>query len=294
LSTDFLKQLQAVQAEYRFRVSRSVLRGGYAGGGWRGALGRAFLPALCQEHPTAEPGDHPCLSQGCARPAECSYFSLFERDRDQSGENIPKPYVLGLPVDPAVRELLSGTNLPESFRIRRDGILEKTQSTLYLPDQEISLCILWVGSIAVVEPAATQHLRSNGLDCGGGKLELEGVAWRNYLPASSLPVGTNRLRINFLTPFCTRSDDSNLEAIALRLPHVALVRAMKLFENFSGPVALRLPFQSFPEGALRLLAVNFIGTSLTASVRGSGERFRCGESSAGWRWKGISKRLGLF
>ena len=168
--------------EYRFRVRRSVQLGGYAGGGWRGAFGHSFLPALCATNAAN------CLAKRCSDPKDCSYYSLFERDRNQQGENIPKPYVLGIPLDPSlfqlVRDLSVGSSasvvppqLPEPFRLQATQVLERTGPVFYGVGELVRVRLLWLGATTAVEPAVTQHLRLHGLACGGGQLELEGVDW---------------------------------------------------------------------------------------------------------------------
>ncbi|MFN9430902.1 MAG: hypothetical protein ACK6DX_12235, partial [Acidobacteriota bacterium] len=79
------------------------------------------------------------------------------------------------------------------------------------------------GKIEVL--AATRFLKEHGLESGGGRLSLEEVRREAYEMTEAPADKAARIRVQFLTPFCTRTEDTNSEAIAMRLPHVALVRA---------------------------------------------------------------------
>jgi hypothetical protein len=232
-------------------------------------LGRAFRRHLCATG---------SCSEVCLRPADCRYYSLFEREREApgAGPSLPKPYVLDPPVHEQLERIAAGAPPEAPFTVDRAGnrlpVLRNDAPLVVEDGATVSVGMTLFGAVMPVLPAVIDLLARTPLAIGRGALALCRVVdpasglplWDRqmaHLPAQAprprrLPAtGTlcggapARLQVSFLTPVRPRVGEGycfDREPLAAHFWEAALSRAVRVRDFLCHAPGARLPFVELP------------------------------------------------
>jgi hypothetical protein len=267
--TAFLEEIAYVQASFQFRAAGAVSTPPFGGSTLRGVFGRAFRRHLCATG---------ACDEVCQRPAECRYYSLFERERETpgAGPSFPKPYVLDPPVPDQLERIAAGASPQAPFAVDRAGSrlpVLRSQAPLHFADgAAVAVGMTLFGAVMPVLPAVIDLLARTPLAIGRGALVLSRVVdpanglplWDRemaHLPAQAprprrlpgmwTPCGGApvRLQVSFLTPVRLRVGEGycfDPERLAAHFWEAALSRAVRVRDFLCRASGARLPFVELP------------------------------------------------
>jgi hypothetical protein len=280
MNAEFLARLSWVKVLLDFEVVDALELPAFCGPTFRGALGHAFRPALCQRRP-------PCRSQ-CAAPENCHYYALFEQSRARggSGVNIPKPMILEVPVPEELKAIIEGG--PVCFPYRVGGpspgasipSLNCEHELRVPPGARVTIGLAFLGQVSAAMQPVVEFLSRRLLSCAKGRLLLRRVIDADgsgrplfdrqisgavvespriqSLGPEQLGVDrpVRRLRVLFYTPTLVKLGNSvcfEPEKLAQVFAEHCLVRAVQVYNAFFAPQGEKLPRLSLPDLQLRLV-----------------------------------------
>jgi hypothetical protein len=238
----------------------------YLGSTLRGALGRLLRTVLCDD-----PGSSGVCAEECRRPADCRYYSLFERRAPGPGSaNAARAYVLLAPPMPGLEAIAMGGSIeaPYTARSPRTGetipVLTCDGGWRFDPGGTVSFGLRVFGPLANSLPAIVEALARHGLRLGNAQFCMASVRdadgrllWNPVFP--ELPVQMpsrrclapeyekpRRLRVVLLSPVLLKLGSSvtfSPADLAARFFEHSLGAAVKMYECC---VCERLPWIEAP------------------------------------------------
>lgn len=277
MQCEFLTRLTWAKVLLHFQAVGRVELPAFCGPSFRGALGHAFRPALCERKP-------PCRGE-CLAPKTCRFYSLFEQNRAKAGTgpNIPKPMVVEAPVPAELEDLVVGGPVRFPYRVGRplNGEILPTLSNEHClvapPGTELTLGLTFIGQAAAAVVPIIDFLRRSELTCGRGHLRLRrvvdadpsgGVLFDSRFLAVpvktpreqtcqrwSSPDEVHRLRVVFRTPTLLKLGKSacfDPQRLARVFPEHCMIRAIRIYNAFFAHQSGRLPWLEMPDLGVRL------------------------------------------
>lgn len=258
----FLKQITFVRTRFEFLPASSASSKDttpelppFAGSALRGAFGHAFRRQLCW---FAKQRQNPCeLADGeCSRPADCEYFRLFERSRQDNvtGPNVPKPYILEPPIPPELIAIATGSSpiAPPFFQLP-NGPAIANDTPLAVPNG-FSVGFTLLGQAASLLTPVTELLCLSPLHIGPHRFVLDRVSEpvTASLGMSPSETASSSVQIAFVTPCRLRASSReggdyrfDAQEIASAFWQTALIRAMRVRDHFCSD-GERLPWIDLP------------------------------------------------
>lgn len=251
----YLNDIVITPVSIQFEALTEVLLPPFPGPAIRGIIGNALLESWCQARPL-------CADM-CLHPDSCRFYDRFARDREGAGvgENQPKPWILELPPPPGLTAIVAagvisppyalGPAIPGSF-----PLVERREPWVLPAGARFDFRISLVGRHGAWAGELAGLLRSRVFRMGlrAGRLGVVGTP--QCLPAyrlSANPVPVRSARIEFLTPLRIHPSggwDQPFDALVRQVATSAMVRAIKLHDNFCRNDSCRLPRMELPSHTL--------------------------------------------
>ncbi len=256
----FLARICFVKAALWFEAMTPLELPPFGGSALRGAFGWALRQGLCPARPACQ--------VECGNPASCPYFLLFEKERNERGQNIPKPYILEPPVPQQLEQIAAGAPVKLPYELR-NGDLEGVQSLRFEKGALFAVGFTLLGQTIPLLTPVIDLLASRILLIGAGRARLvrvedAGPGNRTLYDRSSSARETQaavrqnmeyalhqrtpvNARVVFRTPTRLRAQAAaycfDAEQLAEHFWQTALTRAIEVHDTFcAGPGEERLPF----------------------------------------------------
>lgn len=247
----FLNDITVTPVNIQCEALTPVRMPPFPGPSLRGVIGNALLEAWCESRPFC--------TGACAHPDTCLFYERFARERDApgAGENQPKPWILDVPPPPGLTALISsgvvsppyarGPALPGGY-----DLIERRQPWLLASGTQFDVRMSLLGRHGAWAPSLAALLRNRIFEIrsDAGRFAVAGtpVCMPSFKLSATAPAAT-AARLEFLTPL--RLDPKGgwagtPEALVQQVATSALVRAIKLHDNFCRNDGARLPKIELP------------------------------------------------